>query len=75
MGFFNDTKEVRRLIQKNLDAGHGSQSLQKAVDEQKVLQAARAEELPKPKPHRLHGRTALISFLFGIFWSGSRRRW
>ena len=73
MSFRSDSGELRQLIKKHMDAGHGRQSLELATKEFQSIQEARAITAPEPKPSRRHGRTFLISALFGAIWQDTRR--
>lgn len=69
MAFWKDVADLRRATKANVDAGKGSRSLIEAVEGLKVN--------PPPSPAKRqtrHGRTFMISALFGAIWQGTRRR-
>ena len=68
MSFFKDVGELRAAIKANVKAGKGNRSLIEAVE------AMKQEKQKKPVTPKRHGRTFLISALFGAFWQGTRRR-
>lgn len=69
MGFWQDTRDLKVAIQKNVENGRGTRSLIEAV-EQMETDAPRKSA----KPTHRHGRTFLLSALFGAVWQATRRR-
>lgn len=69
MGFWQDTRDLKVAIQKNVENGRGTRSLIEAVEQMET-------DVPQPsaKPTRRHGRTFVLSALFGAIWQSTRRR-
>ena len=74
MSYANEVNELHRLVKENMKAGHGRQSLAKAKEQLIASQASRPVKTEDTRVKRHHGRTFIVSFLFGALWSGSRRR-
>ena len=69
MAFWKDVGDLRRTTKAKVDAGRGSRSLIEAVEELKNDPLP-----PPPKKKARHGRTFLISAIFGAILQGTRRR-
>lgn len=68
MGFWQDTRDLKAAIQKNVEKGRGSRSLIEAVEGMETDLPLKA-----PKPTSRHGRTFIMSALLGAIWRANGR--